>query len=120
MGLLEAGGVEGVGFYFAFVALGGDFFAVEEEADAGGVSCFYYDLVGGADGDVCGRDQSFASHGVAVSHERDPGCFLGTDQQGESTGRLRRRSLGLGGWYSGVRFGGRLTRWDGDGRRRGW
>lgn len=47
-GFVEAGGVEGEGFYFAFVALGGDGFAFEGEAEAGGVAGFYDDFVSGA------------------------------------------------------------------------
>jgi hypothetical protein len=65
----EAGGVEDEGFYFAFVALCGDFFAVQHEAYAGGVSDFHYDLAGGADGGVRGGDQGFLGDWFAVSDE---------------------------------------------------
>ena len=47
-GCAEAGGIEGEGFYFAFVALGGDGFAFEGEGEAGGVAGFYDDFVSGA------------------------------------------------------------------------
>ena len=109
---LQAGGVEHVGSYFAFVALGGDFLAVQQEGDTGGVSGFYYDLVAGADGGVGGRDQGFLGCGFAVDDEGDPSRLLGADQQGESAGRLCRSGLtrGLGRRQVGIRFSGRLTR----------
>ena len=92
----KPGGIEDVGFYFSFVALSGDFFAVEQEADARGVSGFHDDLAAGADGGVRGRDQGFVGHGFAVGQDRDPGGLPGTDQEGEG-------SRGLGGGSSGFR-----------------
>jgi len=65
-GFAEAGGIEGEGFYFAFVALDGDGFAFEGEAEAGGVAGFYDDLVSGANGSSGGRDQGFGGDRVAV------------------------------------------------------
>jgi hypothetical protein len=65
----EASGFEDEGFYFAFVALSGDFFAVQHETYAGGVSGFHYDLARGADGGVRGGDQGFLGDWFAVSDE---------------------------------------------------
>jgi hypothetical protein len=76
---VKSGGVEDVGFYFTFVALGGDFFAIQEEADAGGVARSHYDLVSGADGGVRGRDEGFVDDWFSVGDEGDPGGFLGAD-----------------------------------------
>ena len=76
----EAGGVEDVGPDFAFVALGGDFCAVELEADAGGVSRFDYDFAGCSHGGVRGCDQGFFGHRFAVRDDRYPSGFLGTDE----------------------------------------
>src|ERR1700683_2322296 len=71
-----SGGVENVGFDLASVSLSRDFFAVQQEAEAGGVSRFYDDLVAGADGGMRGRDEGFTGDGFAVRHERDPGGLL--------------------------------------------
>lgn len=65
-GFAEASGVEGEGFNFAFVALGGNRFAFEGKGEAGGVAGFYDDLSRGANGGACGRDQSFGGDGIAV------------------------------------------------------
>ena len=78
-GYVNSGGVEDVGLYFALVALGGDFLAVQQEADAGGVSRSHHNFAGGADGSMGGRDQGFVGDGFAVSREGDPGGLLGTD-----------------------------------------
>jgi hypothetical protein len=86
---VTSGGVENVGFDPVSVSLSWDFFAVQQEAEAGGVSCFYDDLVAGADGGMRGRDEGFKGDGFAVCHERDPGGLLGTDLHGEGRGRLR-------------------------------
>jgi len=82
----EAGGVEDVGPDFAFVALGGDFCAVELEADAGGVSRFDYDFAGCSHGGVRGCDQGFLSYGFAIGGDRDPSIFFGADQQAKLVG----------------------------------
>ena len=63
---LQAGGVERVGSYFAFIPLGGDLFSIQNEADAGGVARSYNDLVRGAYRGVRGRNQSFVGDGFAV------------------------------------------------------
>jgi len=76
----KAGGVEDVGFDFAFVTLGWDFFAVELEADAGGVSRLDNDFARGSNGGVCWCDQGFLGYGFAIGGDRDPGIFLGADQ----------------------------------------
>src|SRR5271168_335356 len=81
-------GVEGVGLYFSLIALSRDLFAVQKEADAGGVSRPYYYFVAGADGGVRGCDQSFFGYGLAVGQDRDPGSFLGADEHGKSDGGL--------------------------------
>lgn len=83
----KAGGIEDVGFNFAFVALGGNFLAVQLEADAGGVSCLDYDLSGGANRGVRGRDQGFMGYGFAVGCDGDPAGFVGADQHAEGVGR---------------------------------
>jgi len=118
-----SGGIENVGFDLASVSLSWDFFAVQQEAEAGGVSRFYDDLVAGSDGGMRGRDEGFTGDGFAVRHERDPGVLLGTDLYGEGRGRLRgshvRSGPGrLSAWLR--RLGGRLARGTGAGCRRGW
>ena len=77
----KSGGIEDIGFDFAFVALSRDIFAVELEADAGGVSCLDDDFAAGPHGGVRGGDQSFLGHGFAIGHDGDPGGFFGADQQ---------------------------------------
>jgi len=89
-GYVNSGGVEDVGLYFSFFALSGGFFAVQHEADAGGVSRSHYDLAAGADGGLRGRDEGFVGDGFAVRYESDPGSFLGADQQRQGAGRLCR------------------------------
>jgi len=96
----EAGGVEDVGPDFAFVALGGDFCAVELEADAGGVSRFDYDFAGGSHGGVRGCDQGFLGYGFAIGGDRDPGIFFGADQQAKAGGRFC-RGVGRVRWRGG-------------------
>ena len=110
----NGGGIEDVGSYFSFVALGGDFFAIQQEADSGGVACPYYYLAGGTYGGVRRSDQCFFGHGFAVRRDRNPTRLLGTDQQGDRDRRIRRcgRSSVLcerriGDW--GGRVCGRLT-----------
>jgi hypothetical protein len=63
---VKAGGVEDIGFDFAFIALSRDFFAVELEADASGISGLDYDLAGGSNGGVRRCDQGFLGYGLAV------------------------------------------------------
>jgi len=63
---LQAGGVERVGSYLAFVPLGGDFFSIQNETDAGGVAGSHHDFVRGADRGVRGRNQSFVGDGFAI------------------------------------------------------
>jgi hypothetical protein len=87
----KTGGAEDISFDFAFVALGWDFFAVELEADAGGVSCLDYDFAGGSHGGVGGGDQGFLGYGFAVGGDGDPSIFLGADEQAEAGGWFRRR-----------------------------
>jgi|HubBroStandDraft_6_1064221.scaffolds.fasta_scaffold292251_2 hypothetical protein len=84
-----SGGIENVGFDPVSLSLSWDFFAVQQEAKAGGVSRFYDDLLPGADGGMRGRDEGFKGDGFAVRHERHPGGLLGTDLHGEGRGRLR-------------------------------
>lgn len=86
----KSGGIEDIGFDFAFVALGWDIFAIELEADASGVSRLDYDFAGGSNGGVGRRDQGFLGYGFAVEGNRDPTCFLGADEQTKSVGRFRR------------------------------
>ena len=93
MGLLlrrcaQAVGVEDVGLNFSLAALDGDFFAVQQEGHAGGVSSSDNDFVSGADGSLRGRDQGFVGYGFAIGRERNPSGLLGADEQGESGGRL--------------------------------
>jgi hypothetical protein len=119
---VTSGGIENVGFDLASVSLSWDFFAVQQEAEAGGVSRFYDDLVAGADRGMCGRDEGFTGDGFAVRHERDPGGLLGTDLHGESRGRLRSSHVHngpgrLSAWLG--RLGGRFARGTGGGCRRG-
>jgi hypothetical protein len=63
---LQTGGVERVGSYFAFIALGGDFFSIQNETDAGGVAGSHHDLMRGADRGVRGRNQVFVGDGFAI------------------------------------------------------
>jgi hypothetical protein len=86
---VTSGGIENVGFDPVSLSLSWDFFAVQQEAKAGGVSRFYDDLLPGADGGMRGRDEGFKGDGFAVRHERHPGGLLGTDLHGEGRGRLR-------------------------------
>ena len=46
---MDSFSVKDHGSYFGFRALGGDFFAVPEEIDAGGVAGFDYDFAAGVD-----------------------------------------------------------------------
>lgn len=102
---VDAGGVEGEGFDFAFCALGGDFLIVEEEGDAGGVADFDDDLLGRTNAGVGGRDESFLGARLAVSGDGDPGGFCGADCE------AHRRSRGGGGSLRGCgRWGLRLCR----------
>ncbi len=93
----DTGGVEGVGADFAGVAAGGDFFAVEQEADASGIAGANDDFVGGANAGVGGGDQSFAGHGLTVGGNRDPGSLGGADDQ-----RQRLRGLWRDSWSVGL------------------
>ena len=84
----KAGGIEDIGFDFSFVALRRDFFAVQLEADAGGVSCLDDDFAGGSHGGVRGSDQGFLGYGFAVSGDGDPSIFLGADEHAKAAGRF--------------------------------
>jgi len=63
---LAGRGVEDESADFPGIAVSRDFFAVEQEADAGGVAGFHYDFMAGANGCVGGRDQRFLRHRLAV------------------------------------------------------
>ena len=86
----KSGGIEDIGFDFAFVALSRDIFAVELEADAGGVSRLDHNFAGGSNGGVGRGDQGFLSDRFAVEGDRDPTCFLGADEKAKSVRRFRR------------------------------
>jgi len=62
----HAGGIEDEGFYFGFGAVGGDFLAIPEEGDAGGIADAGDDFVTGADRGVGWGDESFVADGLAV------------------------------------------------------
>ncbi len=83
----HAGGVEGEGFDFGFGAIGGDFLAVEEERDAGGIADFGDDFAAGSDRGVGGGDQGFVADGLSVGGDGDPGSFGGADKECKSRRR---------------------------------
>ena len=80
-GHAHAIGGEDVGSDFSFGAVGGDFFAVPEEADSGGVAGLDDDLAVGANGSVGGSDESFVADAASVGRDGDPGVFRGADDQ---------------------------------------
>ena len=84
----KAGGIEDIGFYFAFVALSGDFLAVQLEADACGVSCLDHDFSAGANRSVRGRDEGFMGYGFAIGRDGDPAGLVGADEHTEGDGRV--------------------------------
>jgi len=90
----KASGVEDIGPDFAFVALRRDFFAVQLEANACGVSRLDDNFAAGANGGVRGGDQGFLGYGFAVGHDGDPGGFLGANQQAQLAWRSRRSGSG--------------------------
>jgi hypothetical protein len=63
------------------VAAGGNFFAVQQKADARGIVSFYHDFMGGANGSVGGRDQGFCGDGLAIGSDGDPGILCGANEQ---------------------------------------
>lgn len=109
----DSGGIEDVGFDFAFVTAGRNFFIVHNKADACGVTDSYDDFARGADGGVRGRDQSFVGDGLAVGGNGDPAGFLGSDQDGEGG-----EWFGRGRWGAGVSYE-RIRRWVRGGLRNG-
>ena len=87
----HARGIEDEGFDLRFGAVSGDFLAVKQESDSGGVADSSDDFAGGADGGVGGSDQGFLVDILAVGKDGDPGSFRGADDQRErGRGWLRR------------------------------
>ena len=68
----HAGGIEDEGFYFGFGAVGGDFLAVPEEGDSGGVADAGDDFSEGVDGGVSGGDESFLADELSVGEDGNP------------------------------------------------
>lgn len=62
----HAGGVEEESFDFELGALGGDFLAVPDETDSGGVADAGNDLARGMERSVNGRDEGFLADGLPV------------------------------------------------------
>jgi hypothetical protein len=91
----HAGGVEDEGFYFGFGAVGGNFMAVPEKGDSGGVADSGDDFAVGVDGGVSGGDESFLADELSVGQYGNPGGFLCADDElesgGCSCGRFRTR-----------------------------
>ncbi len=82
----HAVGIEDEGFYFGFGAVGGDFLAIPEESDSGGVADAGDDFTAGADGGMGGGDEGFLADGLAVGLDGDPGSFLGADHERQGSG----------------------------------
>jgi len=96
----KSGGIEGISPDLSGVAGRGNFFSVEQEADAGGIARSYHDLAAGAYGGVGGSDQSFTSHWIAVRRDRDPGGLVSPDRKSECGGSFRSKLVsGYGGWW---------------------
>jgi len=104
----HAVGIEDEGFDFGFGAVNGDFAAVPQEGDSGGVADFGDDFAVGVDGGVGRGDESFLADGLAVGLDGDPGRFLGADHEREgSSSGFCWRGNGLGEISSGyiiIRF----------------
>src|SRR5215469_4499889 len=88
-------GVKHKSLGFGLGALGGDFMAVPEEGDAGGVADAGYDFAGGVDCGVGRSNQSFLRHELAVGGYGDPGSFCGADDEAEGGDRFSRWGGGL-------------------------
>ena len=80
---VHAVGIEDKGLYFGFGAVGGNFLAIPQESDSGGVADLGDDFAGGADGSVRRGDEGFLADVLAVGEDRDPGSFSGADHQRE-------------------------------------
>lgn len=64
----------------------GNFLAVEEEGDAGGVADSDGDLARGMDGRVRRRNERFLGNQLAVGKDGDPGILRGADDQRQGIG----------------------------------
>src|SRR6202158_4985842 len=92
--------IEDESFYFGLGAVGGDLLTIPEESDSSGVADLGDDFMVGADRGMGRGDEGFATDGLAIGDERDPGSFVGADHELQLGGRFCRR---LGIWVGGER-----------------
>ena len=78
---MHAGGVEDERLDFGFGAVGGDFLAIPEERNSGGVADLGDDFATGADRGVGGGDEGFLADILAVGEDGDPGRLCGADHE---------------------------------------
>jgi hypothetical protein len=83
-------GIEDVGFYLGFGALGGNLLAIPQKADARGVADARNDLAAGANGGVRGGNQSFLTDRLTIGGDGNPGSLSRADHQLKRTSRSRR------------------------------
>ena len=88
-------GIEGENADFPGAAVSRDFFAIEQEADPGGVTRSHDDFVAGANRCVGGRDQRFFRGGLAVGGDYNPRCLVSADQQRECARRTGSSGAGV-------------------------
>ena len=86
----HAGVVEDKSLDLSFVALGGEFLAVQQETYSCRVTDLDDDLAAGAGGSVGGSNQGLLGDVLSIGDDGDPGIFGGADDQFEPGRRFRR------------------------------
>lgn len=82
-GHFYAGAIEGESSDLTLEALSGNVTVAHAETDSGGVAGANDDLIAGADGSGCGRDERFLRDEVAVGGDGNPGSLFGANYEGE-------------------------------------